>query len=217
MKKLAIGCLVVLVVGCVAAAGVGYYFYRQVRSTVSQYAQLSAVPDIEREIRNTSPFAPPPSEEFTEAQLERLVKVQARIRERLGTRVADLDQKYKALMEKKEPTAFDLPKIMAAYADLVSMWVEAKREQVAGLNEVNLSMAEYQWIRDQAYQAIGAPLVEIDISRLVDEVQKGVTNPRDPATLKGAIGPAGPASNQKLVERFKKVLEQNVGLASLGL
>jgi hypothetical protein len=78
-------------------------------------------------------------------------------------------------------------------------------------------MVEYQWIRDQSYRALGVPLMEIDISRLVDEVQKGVTNPRDPATLRGAIGPTGPASNQKLVERFKKALEQNVALASFGL
>jgi hypothetical protein len=217
MKKLAIGCLVVLVVGCVAAAGVGYYLYRQVRSTVAQYAQLSTVPDIEREIRNTSPFTPPASDEFTEAQLERLVKIQGRIRDRLGARVTELDQNYRALMEKKEPTAFDLPKIMTAYADLASTWLEAKREQVAALNEVHLSKAEYQWIRDQAYRAIGVPLMEIDISRLVEEIQKGVANPSDPGTLRGAIGPAGSASNQKLVERFKKALEQNVGLAAFGL
>jgi hypothetical protein len=78
-------------------------------------------------------------------------------------------------------------------------------------------MVEYQWIRDQSYRALGVPLMEIDISRLVDEVQKGVTNPRDPATLRVATGPTGPANNQKLVERFKKALEQNVALASFGL
>jgi hypothetical protein len=57
------------------------------------------------------------------------------------------------------------------------------------VNDVNLSMAEYQWIRDQAYRALGVPHVEIDICYLVDEVQKGVTNSMDPGMLPRAIGP----------------------------
>ena len=54
MKKVAIGCLIVLAVGCVAAAGVGYYIYgkakasyAQLKSTATQFAELGKIPQIE--------------------------------------------------------------------------------------------------------------------------------------------------------------------------
>ena len=42
MKKIAIGCLVVFVLGCVVAGGLAYYAYRKVSVTAAAVSTLSA-------------------------------------------------------------------------------------------------------------------------------------------------------------------------------
>ena len=81
----------------------------------------------------------------------------------------------------------------------------------------DLSLDEYRWIRDQAYRALGQPFVDLDIAKLVEEAGRGVTSSDTVGQLKGAIGATGPEVNRKLIERVKKVLEDNLALASFGL
>jgi hypothetical protein len=216
MKKLAIGCLVVLVLGGVAAAGVAYYLYRQVRSTYTQFAELGKVPEIERGVRAQGTFEPPASEELTDAQVEKLVRVQTLIKQRLGQRFSDFERKYKTLAEKKEATVSDLPTLVAAYRDMAAAWIDAKRAQVDALNDVGFSLDEYRWIREQSYRALGMAYVDFDLGKLAENVNRGYgVDP--PGRLLGAVEPAGPEVNRKLVERFKKQLEESIALASFGL
>jgi hypothetical protein len=216
MKKLVIGCAVVLVVACIAFAGVSYYVYRQARTMWSQVATLKEVPDIERDVRNKDPFVAPASAVLTEVQVERLLKVQAHIRQRLGARFAELEQKYKSLSSKETATIADLPALMAAYRDLAAAWLDAKRSQVEALNDVGLSLEEYRWIRDQAYQALGIPFMDFDVGKLVEQIASGATDV-EPGRIRGSIGPAGPESNRTLIEKFRKQFEENLPLASFGL
>ncbi len=216
MKKLAIGCLVVLVLGGAAAAGVAYYAYRKVTQTAAKFAELGNVAEIERGLRVRGGFVAPPSEELTKAQLDKLIRVQTAIRQRLGQRFAEFEQKYKVFAEKDGPTSLsDVATMMSAYGDLVSTWMEAKRTQVAALNESGLSLEEYRWIRDQAYRAVGIPFVDLDIAKIAEDFQQRVHE--QPGQLRGGMEPAGPESNQKLVEPFKKHLQDCVALASFGL
>jgi hypothetical protein len=216
MKKLAIGCGVVVLLICVAGAGVAYYIYRQVKTTVAQFSELAKVPELERSVRNQSPFVPPASAELTEGQLQKLVQVQSEVRRRLGERMAAFETKYKALAEKKEATMADGPALLQAYGDLATTWIDAKRAQIEALNSAGLSLDEYRWIRDQAYTALGMPFVDLDIRKLADDARRGV--PSEFGTqLRGAMGPAGPESNRTLVEKVKKLLEDNIALASFGL
>ena len=216
MKKILIALLVFFMLAGIATVGVGYYIYRQVRSTVTQFAELGQLPDIERGVRVRGGFVPPASEELTEAQVARLVRVQTQVRTRIGERIAALETKYKALTEKTQASLSDAPALIAAYRDLAAVLIDAKRTQVDALNETGLSLEEYRWIRSQAYRALGAPYVDMDIGRLVDDVRAGKT-PAEPAQLQGSIGPAGPEANRKLIEGVKKQLEQNLALASFGL
>src|SRR5713101_3743236 len=109
MKKLAIGCLVVFVVVGAAVVGIGYYGYLKVRSTVTQLAELQKVPEIERGIRVQTPFVVPASGELTATQVDRFMKVTTRVRDRLGADMVAFERNYKALEEKKQTTAADLP------------------------------------------------------------------------------------------------------------
>jgi hypothetical protein len=216
MKKLAIGCLIVLVIGGAAVAGVVYYAYRQVRSTVAQFAELGQVPEIERGIRAQGGFEPPASEELTDTQIEKLVRVQTAIKQRLGQRFSDFERKYKTLADKKEATVRDLPTLFAAYRDMVAAWIDAKRAQVDALNDVGFSLEEYRWIRDQSYRALGMAYVDFDLGKLAKNIERGV-DVDQPGRLLGAVEPTGPEINRKLVERFKKQLEESIALASFGL
>lgn len=216
MKKLAIGCGIVLLLAGIAVAGVAYYAYRKVASTVAQFAELGEVPDLERSVRNRAPFVAPASEELTDSQIEKLLEIQSAVRRRLGERMTAFEAKYRTLAQKENASLRDAPALLSAYSDLAASWLEAKRTQIEALNAAGLSLEEYRWIREQAYRALGVPFVDLDIGRLVDEARRGVVS-NEPGRLQGAIGPAGPESNRRRVEKVRKPLEQNVALASFGL
>jgi hypothetical protein len=217
MKKIAIGCLVVLVLGGVAAGGLAFYAYRKFSATAAKFAELSKVPDIESGIKVRTAFTPPESAELTPAQIEKLVQVQTTLRQKLGARFDELETKYKTLADKKEPTSLsDVATLMSAYGDLVQTFIDAKRAQVEALNAADLGLEEYRWIRDQAYRALGMPYVDFDVARLAEDIKRGATSP-EPGQLRGAMGPDGPEANRKLVEPYKKQLEECIALASFGL
>ena len=216
MKKLAIGCGVVLLLIGISAAGVAYYVYNRVSSTLTQFAELGQVPELERGIRNKSAFVPPPSQELTDSQIEKLLKIQADVRRRIGDRMATFEAKYKTLADKETATLRDAPALLAAYRDLAATWMEAKRTQIDALNAAELSLEEYRWIREQAYRALGMAYVDLDIAKIVDDAKRGVTS-QEPGRLRGAVEPSGPESNRARVEKIRKQLESNVALASFGL
>jgi hypothetical protein len=217
MKKLAIGCGVIVLALGVAAVGVGVYVAMKVKGTVTRFAELSKVPDIEREVRVKAPFTAPGTGELTAAQVDRFVLVQKRVRDRLGENAAKFEQTYKTLANKKKADVTDLPSLISAYGDLAAMYVDAKRTQIAALNDTGLSLDEYRWIRSSVYQAIGAPYMDVDFARIAADAQKGRQTPMTPATLEGAFKGEAPPGNVKLVEKFKKQLEDNLALASFGL
>jgi hypothetical protein len=215
VKKIAIGCGLVVVLLAAAAAIGSYLVYRKVSTAFGDFAQLAAVPELERSVRNQSPFTPSSSGELTDAQVQRLMRVQATVRATLGAKGAELEQKYKTLLEKDKATALDLPALISAYRDLAVSYLDAKRAQVEALNEAGFSIAEYRWVRRQAYAALGMPMMDVDVAKIVEDVRSGRTpgEPERPAP----IGPTGPAANQDLVKPHRKALEDNAGLAFFGL
>lgn len=218
MKKLAIGCVVLIFVAGIAGAVGTYWLYRRVTSSVSGFAEVSKIPELEKGVRNTATFTPPASGELTADQVERLVKVQDAVRARIGTRFDAIEQKYKALLDSKhDATALDLPQLVSAYSDLAATWKEAKAAQVEALNANNLSLSEYLWVRTQAYAALGLPIMTLDVSKMIDELKRGRSSPDAPATLGGSVGPSGPEVNKKLIEPYKKKLGDNAALSVFGL
>jgi hypothetical protein len=216
MKKLAIGCLAIALLAGAATAGVVYYGYLKVRSAVSQFAELGRVPEIERGIRVKTPFTPPPSGELTADQVERLVHVQTRVRERLGQDFAAFERQYKTLADKKDATVVDAPALIAAYRDMAAGWLNAKRAQVDALNDANMSLAEYRWVRIQAYRALDLPFFDVDFARLAQQARAAGT-PLAEAPIEGGVPASGPAANRKLVERYRKQLQDSIAMASFGL
>ena len=215
MKKLLIGCLVLAVVLAVTAGAASYYLYRKVDSTISGFKELGTVPELERSVRNKTPFTPPASGELTGAQLDRYLAVQQQVRARLGAGAAEIEQKYKTLLAKDSATIVDAPAIISAYRDLAKTYVEAKRAQVAALNDAGLSLAEYRWVRRQAYAGIGMPLMELDVAQIMADVKAGRTPAQPSPSLN--LAPTAQPATVKLVEPHRKTLEANAGLAFFGL
>src|ERR1051326_256664 len=209
MKKLAIGCgIVVLLIGA-AIVGVGYYGYMKVKSTVTQLAELGQVRDIERGVKVQTAFVVPASGELTAAQVDKLLKVTTRVRDRLNADLTTFQRTYKSLADKKEATAADLPALLSAYRDLAKDWLNAKRAQVEALNEVGLSLDEYRWIRSSAYAALDIPFMDVDFGRIAEQVKNAGGQGNATVLVGGAFSGKGPASNLKLVEKYRKQLEED--------
>jgi len=217
MKKLSIGCgIVVLLIGA-AIVVFGYYGYMKVKSTVTQLAELGQVRDIERGVKVQTAFVVPASGELTAAQVDKLLKVTTHVRDRLNADLTTFQRTYKSLADKKEATAADLPALLSAYRDLAKDWLNAKRAQVEALNEVGLSLDEYRWIRSSAYAALDIPFMDVDFGRIAEQVKNAGGQVNATVLVGGAFSGKGPASNLKLVEKYRKQLEDYIPLASFGL
>ena len=215
MKKLAVGCAVLLLVGMVGAAGASYYTYRKVSSAFAGFADLGSLPEIERSVRNQRPYEPPAAGEPSAAQVERLLEIQGAVRTRLGVRVNEIEHRYQRLLAKDSATVVDGPELLSAYRDLAGAYMDGKRAQVDALNRAGLSLDEYRWIRSRAYGALGMSLLDVDVSRILEDVKAG-RPPAVPATRTAAAPSASPELRAR-VEPHRKALESNIGLAFFGL
>ena len=140
MKKLAIGCAVLVLV-CLVAGAVGSYFvYHKVRSTIAGFAELRKVPELDRSVRNHSPYVPPRTGEMSPSQLQRYLTVAQTVRTRLGAQATEFERTYHRLLAKKEATAVDMPELAAAYRDLAGVYMDGKRAQVDALNKAGFSL-----------------------------------------------------------------------------
>jgi hypothetical protein len=222
MKKLAIGCAVLLALGVVGAAGASYFAYHKVTSAVAPLSELGSLAGIERSIRKQDPYTPPASGDPSPAQVERLLEVQRAVRARLGARADEFYHRYRRYFEPLDGATVPLggPVDSALVGlrmslDLAGLYVDGKRAQVDALNRADLSLEEYRWTRSRVYAALGVPLLELDIPDIIADVKEG----RQPATpaYQMTEGSAGSPAVRKLVEPHRKVLEENVGLAFFGL
>jgi hypothetical protein len=221
MKKLAIGCGVVLVVLLIVGAAASYFVYNKVKSTVAELSVLGEIPTIERGVRNTAAFTAPESGELTEAQVARYLKVQQDVRTVLGSRLDEFKTRYAELsarLDKDKGSVLDVPAMMGAYRDLAKTYVDAKKAQVDALNSAGFSLDEYRWVRQQAYAAIGMPIVDMDFAKVIEDATSG-RSPETPGgpPLGGSVEPTGPEFNKTLVAPHKKQLEDNAALSYFGL
>jgi hypothetical protein len=218
MRKLAVGCGAIVVLLAIGGAIGAWWLTNRVRSAVAEFSELAKVPDIEREVRNNDPFAPPDDRELTPEQVDRYIRVQQSVRDHLGARFTELNEKYRDLRDRQqrgEDSVIDAPQIIAAYRDLATTYVEAKRSQVDALNRERFSLSEYRWVRRQTYAALGVPVLDLDVSGFIDDVKSGRTPRRPDAEY--VQEPAGPERNGELVEPHRELLTDNAALTFFGL
>jgi hypothetical protein len=221
VKKLLIGCLVIIVIGVVALAAGGYFLYRaaspMVQSARDYVESMSEMGKLEKDIKNTAGFTAPESGELTDTQMQRFARVQDSVRGALGQRFDEIEAKYKHFKGnsdgRNEPS---ITEAVSALGDIATVFVQARKFQVNALNQEGFSQAEYSWVRDRVFQAAGMEVTNmIDLKKIEEAVRKGtggssIGAPRVPS-LKV------PEKNRALVKPYLEKMDQWIPLAFFGL
>lgn len=222
MKKVLLGCLIVLVIAMIGFGVAGYYAYRwaqpMIQSAgdyVERARQLSRLGD---RIVNKSPYIPPENGELTESQVDRFFAVQTRVRDEMSTRWAEIETKAADIQKKTEGNGRDLTfaEFTSLLSELSGIYMDARRAQVDALNVQKFSDAEYTWVKLRIYEAAGMEIASgIDMSAIEDLARDGAmkTNTKLPDIKKPDI----PAANLKLVKPRLARLKEFLPLAFLGL
>jgi hypothetical protein len=221
VKKLAAGCLVIVVI-CVVVLAVALYFgYHAFSPMINNAAtvleQAKAAAAESDRLENKTRYVAPASGELTEAQVRRLLAVHDRMRSTLGPRWSDLQVQADRIQQQAKTDARELsfPEVAAMVRALGSIIVEARRAHVDALNAEQFSSSEYTWVTLRAYEAAGLEAVEgIDWSEIEAAIKDsadrvGVREPRVPE-------PDIPERNRELVKPHLAELRAWLPLTMLG-
>lgn len=205
------GCVVLL---AVVGGGAAFYFF-VVRPGQEAFAKLEELSRIEEGVEDRSPHDPPADRRLTAGQVERFIAVHQAVREDLGPRWSELEQLHESADgESGQQPSFR--EIVGFWSDLGGLAVDAKRRQVQALNEQGFSLAEYEWVREQVYLALG-----MDALALEDVVaaarEGGFQGAGEIAREQERIEAAVPPENRELVEPYREQLQEWAPLAILGL
>lgn len=221
MKKLAAGCLVLVVLGVVALGAALYFGYRAIRPMIDNAATVleqarEAAAQSDR-LESTTTYVPPADGELTEAQVRRFLAVHERTRNTLGSRWAELQAQADRVSQQAQDDARQLSftEVATMVRSLGSIIVEARRAHVDALNAEQFSASEYNWVRIRAYEAAGLEVVEgIDWSEIQEALKEGarsvgVAEPTVPT-------PDIPARNRELIKPHLDELKAWLPLTALG-
>lgn len=221
MKKVLVGCLVVLVLCGIAAAAASYFLYRAASGVVERaqnYLEgMNELGELEKQITNRTSHVPPANNELTEEQVARFVRVQDSVRAALGQRVDEIEKKYEHLKANASSDAQpSITDMMTALGDLANLFVQARRFQVNALNQERFSQDEYSWVRDQIFQAAGVDVASrIDLRKIEESIRQktGIDDIRAPEvpTLKV------PEKNRELVKPHLDKMDKWIPLVFFGL
>jgi hypothetical protein len=223
VKKLFAGCLVIVGLGVVASVVAGFLAWRVAQPYVESasdyvagFRALGELEELDRQVANTDAYAPAATGELSDAQVDRFVRVQERVRGALGARFAELQAKYKQLDRELDEGRRTLSFIDAASAlsELSGLVVDARRVQVEAINAEGFSQGEYNWVRTRIYQAAGIEATGFtldDLQRLAREgAERGIDIPE-------VTFPEVPIRNRDLVRPHVSKLKEWVPLAFFGL
>jgi hypothetical protein len=212
MKKLAIGCAVVIVLCMIGFGGVAYYVYykaHQYMASMQEFAQLDT------KITNTASYPPPVNGELTEDQVRRFVSVQETMKTRMGPRLDELSAKQKQFeqMQKSEHRDASLSEVMSAVSSLIGLVKDAKTAQVDALNASHFSLKEYNWVRGQVYAAGGMVFSQINFKDLQDSIKQSGGSTTDLEELSRSV----PEKNKALVKPYVEKMKDWMPFAFFGL
>jgi hypothetical protein len=217
MKKWVFGCLGLFII---VAVGGGYAAYRFLylpgKAYVQSFTQLKVVPELQAQISNKAPFTPPAGDVLTTAAVERFVRAQQAVHTRLGERIKEIETKYEALRPANHSGQVQLSfgEAMSVLKDLTGLFIDAKKAQVEALNAGGLSLAEYEWTRARAYEALGVP-IDTTLQQIIRDAAAGKVP--DVESITNAPPVQVPEQNREVVKPFSKELTQSVALAFFAL
>jgi len=223
MKKLLFGCLGIVVLACILFAVGGFILYRAASpvldSARSYLSNLSKINELDKDIANQSPYTAPASGELTEAQVQRFARVQDSVKNALGQRMTEIEEKYKRFKgnadNRQQPSLSDM---VSALNDLANVLLQARHFQVTALNEEKFSRAEYSWVRDRVFQAAGKEVVnQVDLKKIEEQIRNNtgvnVDTSRAPSVPMAPV----PEKNRELVKPYLDRMDSWIPLAFFGM
>jgi hypothetical protein len=213
LRNVLLGCGCVVLLAVVAGGAAFYYFVFRPGQQV--FAKVEELSRIEEGVEDRSPYTPPADRRLTEGQVERFIAVHQAVREDLGPRWSELEGRYEdADGEPREDPSFR--EILGFWSDLGGIAADAKRRQVAALNEQGFSLAEYEWVREQVYLALGIEAMALD-DVVAAAREGGFGGAEEIAREQERVEAAVPPENRALVEPYREQLQEWAPLAMLGL
>ncbi len=222
MKKILVGCLIVLVIALIGFGVAGYYAYRwaqpMIQSTGDYLDRAREMARLGDRVQNRAAYAAPESGELTASQVDRFIAVQTRVRDELGARWTEIETKSAEIREKTQNNKRELTfsEFASILSDISNIYIEARRAQVDALNVQKFSDEEYTWVRNRIYEAAGMEIAGgIDMSRIEEFARDSAT--KSNVTLPDIPKPNVPPANITLVRPHLPKLKESFGLAILGL
>lgn len=221
MKKILAGCLVVLAIALIGFGVAGFYAYRIARPMFENagdlYARAKEMAALGDRVVLKAPYVPPTSGELTPSQVERFLAVQTRVRSELDSRWKEIQVRSEEIRKKTEGEApLSLSEVSTIFADLASIYLDARRAQVVALNTQKFSDAEYNWVRRRVWEAAGIELASgMDMSAIEDLARRGAQEPD--LELPDMPRLEVPERNIKLVKPHTAKLKDWIPIAVMGL
>ena len=213
LRNVLLGCGCVVLLAVIAGGAAFYYFV--VRPGQQVFAKVEELSRLEEGVEDRSPYSPPADRRLTEDQVERFIAVHQAVREDLGPRWSELETRYEgADGEAAEEPSFR--EILGFWSDLGGVAADAKRRQVEALNEQGFSLAEYEWVREQVYLALGMEALALD-DVVAAAREGGFEGAEEIAREQERVEAAVPPENRELVEPYREQLQEWAPLAMLGL
>ena len=222
MKKILGGCLIVAVIATIGLGVASFYAYRFARPMIESAGdymdRARQMVQLGDRVANRAPYVPPANGELTQAQLDRFIAVQTRVRDELGDRWSVIETKSAEIRKKTGEGQHELSMadVSAVFSDIASIYVEARRVQVNALNVHKFSDGEYTWVRRRVYEAAGMNIASgLDLSAIEDLARQGTQ--RTDTKLPDIPMPEVPQRNINLVKPHLSKVKEWIPMAVLGL
>jgi cytochrome c556 len=215
MKKLAIGCAVVIVLCMIGFGAVAYYVYYKAHQVMESARQFAQITELDKNVTNRASFASPASGELTDDQVRRFASVQEYMRAKLGQRIQELSAKQDAIqrLQREEHRDANISEVLGAVRDLAGLMLDAKNAQVDALNASHFSLQEYNWVRTQVYTAGGMAAAQVNWDNIQDLMKKNGSSDADIEQLKTEV----PEKNRTLVKPYVEKMKDWMPFAFFGL
>jgi hypothetical protein len=217
MKKLAIGCGIVLLLGMIGVTAAFYYIYYYVSTKTHEYAraahEFAQIAELDKSVINKASFHAPPDGELTEDAVRRFVAVQESMSAKLGPGIQELTEKSNELQRRQQAEHRDATpvEVIGVVKDLAGLILQAKHAQVEALNASHFSLDEYDWVRRRVYAAAGMSVAPISLDNL-EAIKNGVT-----VSETSSLDAHVPPRNKALVEPYLPKLKEWAPYAFFGL
>lgn len=155
-KHIAFAAAAILILGLIPTIVIYKIVFRPISVHVKDVRALSALFLENAGVHNHSNFSPPSNGELTDKQVQQFVTIHNHILSQLGVEYARVCGKSAVFY--KEYTSDAVSSIGGMYAcldSLAPMLMRVKAIQIEALNQQELSLGEYRWVRERIYQALG--------------------------------------------------------------